>query len=106
MQAVYSPPPSMLFSTITIGSCLPASASAAGSASAVFTFSTATLEPSLAGFTNSGRPSFATMSVARREVVAAQHRLERRRRHAVCCHTSFVRNLSRPSADPSTPLPV
>jgi hypothetical protein len=55
----------MLFSTTTILSYLTASSSAAGNASALFTLITATLEPSLAGFTNSGKPSFATMSFAR-----------------------------------------
>ena len=67
----------------------------------------ATLDPSLAGFTKSGSPSFAMMSCARDAKSSPRTTVSNGGvGMPVCCHTSLVRSLSMPSAEPSTPLPV
>src|SRR5260363_5407 len=57
IDTVYSPPPSMLFSTNTVESSRAAASTAAASAWTDLTLVMPTLEPSCTGLTKSGKPS-------------------------------------------------
>ena len=105
ISRAWSTPASMM----TLRSYCSASVMAASSWSAVRTFEMPTLEPRLAGFTNSGRPSASARwrtdagSCRQSKAVQAHQR--------VCgspwaSNTCFISTLSIPTADAATPGPT
>ncbi len=90
-------------SAITTGSSAEAVRQAAGNSAACSTRLIPTLEPWVAGFTASGRPSSAT---ARSKSAAPASSIHAGVATPAAWARRLVRSLSMPMAEPSTPLPV